>query len=144
MKKFIITSEGFAGEVHIVYNNSVLMLLDLSQAELNPEQVHYFKEKSPTMYFPDSFGQHFSSKLTIVEASFEVTFEMFWAKYAHKINRDRCVKLWDKMSITDRIKAYFGITPYFAYLGRTGFRNKKDPENYLRNKMWLTDWSKAK
>lgn len=145
MKKFIATSSGFEGEVHIVYNDDgVLMFVDFSFSNIEPEGIQWIKDRTPVKYTSEWFHKSFNTdRLTFVEESFHVDFEMFWKRYNHKINKKRCVDLWNKMGKTQQVKAYFGITAYVNYLNRTGYRNKKDPENYLRNKMWETDWSKA-
>lgn len=145
MKKFIATSEVYPGEVHIIYGtNNLLMIVDFSAAELSPEQVEWLKTRIPTMYVKETFANYFSRNMTIVKGDYEITFEMFWQKYGRKINPKRCKPLWNALSQTNKVKAYHGISTYFAFLESTGFRAKADPQKYLTYKMWQTDWSKEK
>lgn len=146
MRKFIITSSGYTGEVHIVYGaDALLMIIDFSHAELNAEQVYWFKEHIPPMYFADTFAGHLhSSKLTIVEGSYELTFDMFWAKYDHKINKKRCEPLWVKMGKTKQVKAYHGLTAYLSYLAKRPWQTQANPETYLKEEYWETDWTKVR
>lgn len=144
MKKFIITSTGYSGEVHIVYGiDGLLMLLDFSHAKLNAEQVKWFKEQSPTMYLKETFTMG-SSKLTVVESGYEITLEMFWEKYNRKVNLKRFTKLWNKAGKSTHVQAYFGITAYDNHLAMNTWKNKADPETYFKNEYWLTDWSKVR
>lgn len=142
MKKIIATSAGFEGEVHIVYDNDdgMLMTVDFAHALLNAKQVQYFMEKTPVYYAGKILAQQFSSKLTLVEESISITFSMFWLKYARKINKARCERIWDKLSKSDRVKAYYGIFPYDRHLQSNSWKSKADPETYLKNKYWENEW----
>ena len=76
----------------------------------------------------------------VVEADFEVNFDMFWKAYNHKINKLRAVALWGKLSKTDQVKAYYGVAVYDKFLKKEGYRKKADPETYLRNKMYDNEY----
>lgn len=144
MIKLIATSETFTGEVHIIYgDDNILLCLDFQQAELNIQQRHYLKERTPIVY-GEQFAGHFgNARLAFVQEGYEVSFDMFWNAYGKKINAKRCEAIWNKMSKGDRAKAYFGLFAYLRYLQEQSWRSKADPETYLKKQMWLTDWSKA-
>lgn len=146
MKKLIATSPRFGGEVHVVYNQeNILMLLDFTHAELTAQQTEFFKGRVPTFYQPDIFLSLFgNTQLTVVEGSYELTFMMFWEKYKHKVNKKRCEPLWEKLSKTKQVKAYHGITAYLNHLAARPWKNQADPETYLKNEYWETDWTKVK
>jgi hypothetical protein len=68
-------------------------------------------------------------------------YDMFWKAYNKKINNKRCIQLWNKMSKTKQVKAYYGITQYDKFLSKEDWRTKADPETYLRNEMFYNEWS---
>ena len=70
----------------------------------------------------------------------EVTFDMFWNEYAKKVNRMRCEKLWDKMSEANQRLAFKSIKSYNRCIERTN-RFKQDPDTYLRNMSYQTNWN---
>jgi len=141
MKRIITTSAAFSGEVYIVYGeNNMLLLIDFMNAVLSPEQINFLKQFTPVFYndqFPEAFGK---ARLEFVIEGYEVTFDMFWRKYDEKLNRDRCLKRWDRMPKADRAKAYAGITPYFRHLQKNTWKNKANPDTYLRDKYWENEW----
>lgn len=142
MKKLILTSPGFNGEVELLYGtDGMLVLIDMQNADLNAAQVRYLKTASPIFYEKDSFKAAFrSDTLVVTEGDYKVTFDMFYNEYGVKRNRDRCEKIWAKMSEVERVKAYAGIKPYKRHLTLNTWKTQADPENYLKKKFWLNDW----
>ncbi len=98
MRRFIITSQLFTGQAEAVYkDNGMLCKIDLTNCDFNQAFTSSFKSKVPA--HESGIETAFDlSKVTIVEADFEVTFEMFWQKYNKKINRKRSEPLWQKLS----------------------------------------------
>jgi hypothetical protein len=141
MKKFICTAKTFVGEVHILYaSNNQLLLIDFQQATLAPRQIEYLKVKCPAVYddtFVAAFG---NAPLEFVAEGYKVSFEMFWERYAHKVNKKRCMQLWDKLSEANKVKAFAGLNPYLRHLQYNTWKNKADPETYLRNQYWLNEY----
>lgn len=144
MKKLILTSPAFAGELHVVYGpDGSLLLFDLQPAELTDEQKAFFKQYVPVVYDPATFLSYFGkSKLKVVDEDYEVSFEMFWEKYDSKINKDRCKKIWDdtKFGKARQIAAYAGIDRYNRHLAQNPWKSKLNPENYLKNKAWENEY----
>jgi hypothetical protein len=73
--------------------------------------------------------------VTCVELEQHITFEMFWYKYNDKIrsSKKRSLKLWDKLSESDQIKAYYHIDTYNR---KRGNAEKKYCETYLTAELW--------
>lgn len=143
MIKFVVTSPGFVGEFHLVYGDDRRLLqLDMLPAELRPEQIEYIKNRVPVIYDEPTFIQSFGkANLEFIPSDFEITFEMFWAKYRKKINKGRCLVLWRNLKQVDQVKAYFGITVYDNFLSSLPYaRAKVDPERYLRDRAWENEW----
>lgn len=137
MKKFIITSAGFAGEVHVVYDHDgKLIELDFRHAELSLQQVDWFKNSVPA-HISDGLNH---PKLQVIEEQYEIAFDKFWEKYNQKHNRIRAHRAWDRLSKVERARAYFGMVPYLSHLQRQPWKSKADPETYLKNKYWQNEW----
>ena len=139
MRKFMMTSSEFNGEVILEYDNKGrLARLDMSNTDLDIEQRHYLKAKVACNVL--NVAAKFDSRTLIVEADYEVDFETFWAAYKKKINKIRCVNIWRKLSKTDQVKAWAGIEKYEAFLKGLGWREKADPDTYLRNRYWENEY----
>lgn len=140
MRKYIITSPNFTGQVEILFDeNGLLQTVDFRQCSIkHPAAIETFKSTIPATIkqLEDAFK---GTKATIIEADYEVSFDDFWEKYNKKINKKRCLPLWAKLTKAKQIKAIAGITRYDRFLQQTT-RGKLDPENYLRNEAWENEW----
>lgn len=142
MLKLIATSPKYQGEVIIVYgDDNKLLLLDMQGAALSVNQTGYLTTRMPVLY-DTNFQQHFAdAPITFIESSYEVGFEEFWKLYNKKVNKARCLPIWDKLSQADQVAAYTGLRRYNAFLASLEWnRTKADPERFLKDKMWLNDW----
>ena len=150
MKKILVThaTGRFGGAFTLLYGDAgmgaealpPLLDVDMRGVEMTDEQKKYLLAQVPARYgegFEAEFG---AGKLRFVFEDCEVGFDEFWEAYSKKVNKDRCVKLWDKMSRLDRVLAVTGLAAYKRYLAKTNWRTKADPEKYLMKKYWLTDW----
>ena len=140
MRRFLISSQNYTGQIELVYNESEqLVIVDFTNAILKVNQVDMFTRIIPatTQTLADVFGRY--PQLTVVEGSFEVSFEAFWKKYDLKFNKIRTEKEWTKISPVERVQAYYSIEKYDKYVidKRIG---KAHPETYLRNKYFLNEY----
>ena len=141
MRKFILTSKNFSGNAELHYNNNDLLCrIDTSDTNMEAVQVHAFKIAVPltTQHLENGVG--IPAHVTVVEAEYEITFEMFWNAYNKKINKKRAEPLWKKLDKTEQIKALHGVKSYDKFLHKESWRTKADPENYLKNEMWNNEW----
>lgn len=139
MKRFLITSPKFSGQAEVIYSDEgLLSRLDCQDTNMPPPLIAHFKSTVPV--FLQDLAKSFSASTIIVEAEYEITFDMFWKKYNKKINKSRCTLLWGKMNKALQVQAYFGIDGYDKYLLKEGWRSKADPETYLRNKYWENEY----
>lgn len=154
MKRFIITSPRFTGEINVLYAPTSpqpspeereplrLQFIDFTKCDMTEEQITFFKTKLPVFYsekFMEAFG---SSKLNVVEEGYVVTFDQFWKRYNLKRNRERSLKLWNRLSEADQVNAFFKLGQYERYLTLETWRTKAECDKYLRNRYWDNDWSK--
>lgn len=141
MKRFLITSPKFSGQAEIFYNSDgVLCRIDCTDTNMTAIMVHHFKNAVSAHLM--ELSQKFSSDTVIVEAEYEVSFDMFWKKYNKKVNKSRCILLWSKLNKSMQVQAFFGIDAYNKFLKKEGeWRKPVDPENYLRNKYWENEYN---
>jgi len=140
MKRFLIASPKFTGNAELMYNEKgTLVKIDMQHTSMAEDAVIAFKRAAPHNLPTLIKNEWCSPGTTVVEADFEVTFDMFWNAYREKINKKRCIPIWDKLNKVKQVAAYYGISRYDKYLTRSG-RFKCDPENYLRNEMWENEY----
>ena len=140
MRRFLITSPNYTGQAEVIFNDAgTLCRLDVTDTNMPATMVQAFKNRlcSHVGQLPETFA---GTAATVIEAAFEVTFDMFWKKYNKKINKARCMILWTKLDKTMQVLAYMGIDAYDKFLKKEGWRNKADAETYLRNKSWENEY----
>lgn len=140
MKKYVLTSPKFEGAVTFGYNAESGLIFYHNQAELTPIQLDWLMKHIPVYEQNiEALAQRIEGKL--VELPPDLSFEVFWEAYGRKINRKRAEPLYARLSDADKLKAISAIKPYDRYLERTRYRGKVDPDNYLRNHYFETNWN---
>jgi len=143
MKRYIITSPKFTGEINVLYGlDNKLQFIDFMKCDLTEEQTEFFKSRLPVFYtekFMEAFG---NSKLDVIEEGYRVTFEQWWNRYNLKRNQKRCIKHWNNLSEADQVNAVFKLGLYERHLMVNQWKTKAEPDTYLRNRYWENDWSK--
>jgi hypothetical protein len=143
MKRYLITSAAFTGEIQVLYGQDAkLLYIDFLNCEMTEEQISFFKNALPVYYSDDNFNKAFASakSINIQEQGYRISFDQFWSKYNMKRNRLRCEKLWTKLSEADQVNAYFGLRGYDRHLMLNTWKTKADPDTYLRNRYWENEW----
>lgn len=143
MRKFIITSPRFSGQAELVYDaNGLLRIIDLTGSDMDGMITGAFKKAVPVE--SANLRLSFSSETVIIEADFEVTFEMFWKEYPLHRNRYKVQEIWKKLSKPDQVIAYYSISDYKKYLSRNEWQKPMIGDRYLRTREFETEWSKIK
>jgi hypothetical protein len=141
MKKYILTSPRFSGDINVLYGpDNKLLLIDFMRAQLTDEQIEYFKLKLPVVFTPSFYEAFNSSTLTVLEEGYTVTFEQWWNRYKKKHNKIRCEKIWNKLSEADQVNAYVMLSKYERHLTIENWKSKADPDTYLRQRYWESEW----
>ena len=135
-RKFILTSDKFKGEVLFEFTDSILTKYDTSNAELSDKQMMYIASILPRDLSCVNVLFEHSASAKFTEIKQEITFEMFWNKYDDKANSSKIKteKKWNKMPISEQIKAYNHIQKYFSVIP-FGTR-KKYATTYLNDELW--------
>lgn len=134
MRIFHLTSNAFTGYVEYQFNDLGLLGKMEIHAELNERQQVYILKNLPREIA--ELDKYSSANVIITEIKQDITFEMFWNRYDDKINssRKRTEYKWEKMTPTDRAKAFWFIQTYFGSIP-PGTR-KKFAETYLNAELW--------
>ena len=140
MRKFILTHHQLPGQIELVFDRtSSIAMVDFQNATLSSVQTDFFLKECPRFTGAlEAFVK--KNNFTCVESDIKVTFEMFWDKYALKLDRKRTLAIWNKLPISKQIAAYYGIDKYDRYLRRTDWRNKCEAKTYLLNERWENEW----
>jgi hypothetical protein len=64
----------------------------------------------------------------------ENDFEKFWEMYDYKKDREKCERLWKKVTAEEKIKIFATIKDYVGSVSEKRFQ--KYPATYLHNKTW--------
>ncbi|MDM8176863.1 hypothetical protein QT327_21350 [Olivibacter sp. 47] len=141
MKKFVLTSPKFMGSIQFWYNEIDLLINYTNETDLD-ETGHKWMLGNLPEHLSMLDGLKAKIKGNINELPPDLTFEAFYEPYSHKVQKKRALALWNKMNDESKLAAIFSVKPYLAYLQRVKWRNQADPDTYLRNAMYETDWNK--
>jgi hypothetical protein len=142
MRRFLVTSPKFNGIVEIFYNEKgTLCKVDLTQAEMELQTIiHFLGKVSPSI---STMTKWFSNETAIVEAAYEVSFEMFYKDYPLHRNRYKVEKIWDKMNKAEQVKAFHSLHAYKKYLtNNSHYLKPMIADRYLRDREYETEWNK--
>ena len=144
MKRFLITNKKYTGAAEVYYNaEGTLVIINCKETNMDADTIRSFKKAVPATLQELTTGSGFSNDTTIVQAGYRISFDEFWKKYNKKINKMRCIPLYDKLSDTETIECTEGIKAYDKFLNKVEVRQKLDPENWIKMKAWENDWRNA-
>jgi hypothetical protein len=86
----------------------------------------------------------FSNETVIIEADFEMSFDIFYKDYPLKRNRYKVEKAFNNLSKSDQVKAFYSLHNYKKYLTRNSWQTPMIGDRYLRDKEFETEWNKIK
>ncbi len=75
-------------------------------------------------------------KVKVTEVQRDITFQMFYDKFDHKVGKHQAEKTWNKMSKADRVEAYDYIPAYNSWL-KMKQHSRLYPSTYLNEKRWI-------
>jgi hypothetical protein len=135
-----MTGEKFTGEIAAIYNQQeVLVQVDMAATNLSPQQRRILLSGMPCTVA--EIPTCFSGKITVVEAAFEVTFEMFWQRFGLKRNKLHAEKLWEKLRKTEQVEAWHRIEAYDKYCKKNAhWYQRMYPDTWLRGRQWESEW----
>lgn len=142
MRRFLITNhEKFSGTAEIFYNKEgVLCRIECTNTNMDAATITAFKSATPATIERLAEGVSFSKGTSVVEVGYRVSFDEWWKLYDKKINRVRCIPLYEKLNDADTVLCFEGTKVYNRYLAKLVVRQKLDPENWIKNQSWLNEW----
>ena len=140
----LVMSSKFEGEVELKYDERGLLARFENRASMTDEMVRTFYNNFPVSRSVLTEMVAKSKTLRIKEVPIDTSFASFWEKYDKKINKKRCEPLYAKLDDGERTRCIMQIKQYDFFLQRYPNRSKMDPESWLKNAGWETDWSKIK
>lgn len=111
MRHFILTSTSFTGSTEYKYCEAGYLIWFRYDAIMTKEQREWLLSHMPLTIrgFEDVVGK--SKTLKVEEVQVDLSFEAFWEAYSHKINKKRCVPIYNKLSTDKRMKCIQSIVP---------------------------------
>lgn len=134
MKTYELHSGSFGGLVRITFNAfGILANYEVVNQELN--QVSSAETRIPIteQKFRELAAQY---GFTYMEVDLNITFEMFYDRYAYKVDKQPALKKWNKLSKEHQSAAYKYIPIYDAQIKRDNVR-RKYPSTYLESQIYL-------
>jgi hypothetical protein len=140
MKKYIVTSTQFMGELVFGYHNDQLVYMDISQAADNSTLVKYIYDRLPIQINGLHYMVRQSKTFKVIEVPEDISFDNFWNKYAYKVgNKTKCQKLFNALPDEKKALAISKILAYRKYVENTGIAMVY-PERYLSQERYENEF----
>lgn len=137
MKTCILKSTLWNGEVELRYDDQDLMIhFDITRSDMSYTQhvsfLHWIPRTHDDMLKLIEKAPH----LTLTEVAVEITFEMFWKRYAppQLSKKKKAEAKWIRMGKEEQIKAFGFISRYESRL--PDWQSKMYAETYLNSGLW--------
>lgn len=142
MRRYKLTSPKFTGAVEAIYDmNEKLCRIEFTTANLQPEQIDWFKKRIPVLL--ENVEKAFEETgIQYTEAEFEVSFADFRREYPRKRNTHLAEKYWPRLTSAKQYLAYVAAIEYAKYCNRKSFAQEfiMLPEKFLKDEHWKNDW----
>lgn len=140
MKKMILTSPKYTGQITFGYSDTGQLLFYHNECDLDHTKLEWLLPNLP-IYETQLLTLKIKLQGTLIEAQIDISFDAFWDAYKIKHNRKRAEPLYQKLSDQDKTIAILKIKSYQQYCANKS-RGIADPEKYLRDRFFDTDWAK--
>lgn len=135
MKRLIMTSSSFTGQVVFEYNEAGLLEAMRMDADMTDKQRAFLGGLLPWTINDIEALRASAKTASFILQDRELTFAMFWNRYNDKSrsSRKKTEVVWNKLSTADQVKAYLYIP---TYLKNKGSAEKKHATTYLNDELW--------
>lgn len=134
MKIYQLHSDAFGGDVQITFNKNGVLV----KYEVLNEAIDELRAKAIKLFISeDGFlevAKQFKVPFTIVNR--QINFDMFWERYAYKVNKPLAIAQWNKLNATEQLDAFDFIPHYFSQLKMSNTA-KKYAVRYLKHRPWV-------
>lgn len=143
MTKYVLTSPKFDGQISFWYTPEGALVHYSNNLPFTYEQHLWLLKRMPLLQDGiEPLRKTIHGTLAILPA--DISFDCFWLAYDKKINRKRCEPLYEKLNDGSKMLCLLRLPAYKAYCQRTKYRNLADPEKYIRDRYFETDWNKER
>ena len=141
MKKYIIRSNKFYGELVLGYIDGKLVFFDISTVSNNAAMLVWIYENLPsTIAHLQAWPSKTKNSLVITEVPMLLTFDAFWKAYNYKVgSKIKTASLWNKLSEEKRTLALAKIEKYRQWTKGKGI-DMVYPERYIKDERFENDF----
>jgi len=137
MRKYLVTSPMFAGEMIFGYDADGVLVYYENNAELLPEHILALSKSFP--FTPDDL-QKLVKNGKVTEIT-DLSFEKFWKEYDYKVgNKSLVERTWKKLSESERISVLDRLPKYKYYLSTHQSLEKAYPATFLNQRRWENEF----
>ncbi len=131
-------SPGFQCMVEIAYKDGIFLSaatedpnieIKESTGNINANKAYFF-------VYEEAFLESTKNNKTLLKVEREITFQMFYDRYEHKVGKHEAEKAWNKLTKRDRHDAYNWIPAYNSWLKLNPVA-RQYPASYLNAKRWI-------
>ena len=137
MRKYVLTSPEFEGELIFGYNTEGVLVFYENKAELKTEHLVWLSGHFPHVsdHLPRIVRKGKITEIT------DLSFERFWNEYGFKVgNKKRAEKLWVALQESERIAVFEHLPKYNYYLKTHQGLMKAYPETFLNQRRWENEF----
>jgi hypothetical protein len=148
MKRYLLTSPDFNGEIEVVYRNGRFVRLDFMEVDLSDKQTEWLLRNVPPLEAHLQDMVAITKKMVLVEREYQISLDDFKRAYPYKRNSHLLPPIWDKMTKTDQVLAELGARKYRQFVQRQhakGFTEYTPmlATRFLKEQQWLNDWDNS-
>ncbi len=135
MLTITMTHPNLPGDIVFTYNEKNRLSSLLISEPLSDKQYEWLIARIPWSVDMLAPLAQKTQGATFVEKQLQVTFDMFWNRYNDKdrSSKKKTATQWDKMPVTEQVKAYMYIPTYNR---KRGTADKKYATTYLSDELW--------
>ena len=135
MTTYEFTSRPLGCQVKVTYKSGRLFSFEAPDADFDIEEK---AARRYTLYYTEGefLKETKSHNISVTKTTVEISFDMFYEKYAYKMDKYQAQKAWDKLSKKDQVEAYLYISAYEA-LRKHNQHGKLYPTSYLNARRWI-------
>lgn len=141
MRKFILTSPKFTGQATFGYDENGHLVF--YHNEIPDKAVIIWMKRFLPLDEVELTTFKIKVHASVTEIPEDLTFDRFWNAYDKKINKKRTEPLFERLADAEKMQVIMCIKDYkdYCYYKHRGIA---DPEKYLRDRFFETDWNKVK
>lgn len=142
--KYILTHPKAEGSFEVGYDFDGVICYFSSAMTLTKESADWMVRKLPTLESDiKAFAKR--SDFTADKIKADMSFEAWWDIWCEgKIDRARALKVWDRMTLPQKVRAFKVMPAYKRWCARNPYKNSKSPAAWLSERKYENDYDKLR